>query len=501
MARLVMVYACVAMLTSSVTSVAFCPQGCTCDDETLVVSCIEANLDVIPITLNPAIQRLVLKYNRVKAVDAAFQFYGELQFVDLSHNHLVSLSTKSFEAQKKLVEFHLNHNRMSQISNTTFLGLKSLKVLSLRGNFLEDLPDKLFSVLSLLEELDLGQNRIMRIDSTAFAGLPNLRILSLDDNMLKTVPTPTFPYLASLAELHVGLNVFTALSDDAFKGLSKLSVLDVSDASLVNISENAFRGLGSLRKLVLTGNRLISIPTKQMSSLTRVEELSIGQNEFRSIEHHAFQGLQNLRQLEINGAPALERIAKGCLSDNLNLESITISNNKRLTTIEDGAFAGLPNLRHLVLRDNAFTTFSESSVAWPELRKIDVSENPLTCNCNLRWLKELLITRNTSQVLCASPGHLKNKPLKSLTPDDLGCALHDTRKQVIIGAVCATAAFFAAAVGFMIYRYRRTMQSALKNVKWEKPKISKECQYQKTCTGDEDYRNTQPYKHEPTTEL
>lgn len=501
MVRLVAVFACVAMLTSSVCSVAFCPQGCTCDDETLVVSCIEANLDVIPITLNPAIQRLVLKYNRVKSVDAAFQFYGELQYVDLSHNHLVSMQAKSFEAQKKLVEFHLNHNRMSQISNKTFEGLKSLKVLSLRGNFLEDLPDKLFGALSLLEELDLGQNRIMRIDSTAFAGLPNLRILYLDDNMLKVVPTPTFPYLASLAELHVGLNVFNVLPDDTFKGLSKLSVLDVSDASLLNISDNAFRGLGSLRTLVLTGNRLTSIPTKQMSSLTRVEELSIGQNDFRSIEPHAFQGLQNLRQLDISGAPVLERIAKGCLSDNLNLESLTISSNKRLTTIEDGAFAGLPNLRHLVLRDNAFTTFSESTVAWPELRKIDVSENPLYCNCNLRWLKELLIQRNTSQVLCATPSHLKNKPLKSLSPDELGCAMHDTRQQVIIGAICATAAFCAAALAVMLYRYRRAMQSALKSVKWDKPKISgKECEYQKTHL-DDDYRQAQPYKPEPVTEL
>lgn len=487
-------------LLASARGVAFCPQGCTCDDETLVVSCIEANLDVIPITLNPAIQRLVLKYNRVKSVDAAFMFYGELQYVDLSHNHLVSIKSRSFESQKKLVEFHLNHNRMSQITNRTFEGLKQLKVLSLRGNFLEDLPDRLFSVLNLLEELDLGQNRITRIDSAAFAGLPSLRVLYLDDNMLKVVPTPTFPHLASLAELHVGLNVFTSLSDDTFKGLNKLSILDISDASLVNITDNAFRGLGTLRKLVLTGNKLSSVPTKQLSILTRVEELSIGQNDFKAVEAHAFLGLTNLRQLDISGAPNLERIAKGCVSDNLNLESLTISSNKRLTTIEDGAFAGLPNLRHLVLRDNAFTGFSESMVAWPELRKIDVAENPLNCGCDLRWLMELLIQRNTSQVLCTSPSNLKNKPLKSLTPDDLGCALHNTRQQAIIGAVCGAAVFIAVVLALVLYRYRRTMQSALKSVKWDKPS-KKECEYQKTHLDEEYHRHPQPYKPEPVTEL
>lgn len=497
-----LVLTCCTLLLPVARAVAFCPQGCTCDDETLVVSCIEANLDVIPITLNPAIQRLVLKFNRVKSVDAAFQFYGELQYVDLSHNHLVSIKSRSFEAQKKLVEFHLNHNRMSQITNKTFEGLKQLKVLSLRGNFLEDLPDRMFTPLNLLEELDLGQNRISRIDSAAFAGLPNLRVLYLDDNMLKVVPTPTFPHLASLAELHVGLNSFNSLPDDAFKGLTKLSILDISDASLLNITDNAFRGLGTLRKLVLTGNRLTTIPTKPLSILTRVEELSIGQNDYISVEALAFQGLTNLRQLDISGTPRLERIAKGCLSGNLNLESLTISSNKRLETIEDGAFAGLPNLRHLVLRDNAFTTFSESTVAWPELRKIDVAENPLYCGCNIRWLMELLIQRNTSQVLCASPSNLKNKQLKSLSPDDLGCAMHNTRQQAIIGAICATAAFCAAVLAVMLYRYRRAMQSALKSVKWEKPKISgKECEYQKTHLEDDYRHQAQPYKPEPVTEL
>ena len=35
---------------------AFCPVGCLCDDETLQVTCDEANLEVIPITLNPSVQ-------------------------------------------------------------------------------------------------------------------------------------------------------------------------------------------------------------------------------------------------------------------------------------------------------------------------------------------------------------------------------------------------------------------------------------------------------------
>jgi Leucine-rich repeat (LRR) protein len=464
----------------------FCPNSCTCDDDKLEVSCVDSNLDVIPITLNPSIRRLVLMYNKVKTVDAAFQFYGELQYVDLSYNHLVSIPTRSFESQKKLVELHLNHNKISSVTNRTFEGLKRLTVLSLRGNFLEDLPDKLFNTLPQLEELNLGQNRINRIDSTAFLGLTSLRLLFLDDNQLRAIPTPCFPLLGSLAELHVGLNAFTTLPDDSFKGLNRLSVLNLSGAGLVNISDHAFRGLSALRNLVLSGNRLTRVPTDQIGVLTRLEELTIGQNEFTEIKANAFKGLINLRRLDIAGVSQLEYVEKGALTENLNLESLSLSSNKKLYSLEEGTLAGLPNLRHLTLRDNAFTTFPESLVAWPELRKLDVSENPLHCGCNLLWLKELLLRRNSSQVLCSSPAVLKDKSLKSLSPDELGCSVHSPWHVALVGGVCGTLVALAALIFVLTYKYRSRVQAALKDYKWNKRAISrKEHEYQKTFSDDE----------------
>ena len=41
-------------------------------------------------TLNPAIKTLILKYNDFHSVDASFNFYPELELVDLSSNQLVS---------------------------------------------------------------------------------------------------------------------------------------------------------------------------------------------------------------------------------------------------------------------------------------------------------------------------------------------------------------------------------------------------------------------------
>ncbi|KAK6632438.1 hypothetical protein RUM44_007480 [Polyplax serrata] len=480
--------ACVALLllSSAVQALAFCPNGCICDDDTLVVSCKEANLDVIPITLNPSIQRLVLKNNRIKTVDAAFQFYGELQYVDLAYNHLVSIPVKSFEAQKKLVELHLNHNKISSITNLTFVGLKNLTVLSIRGNFLEELTTNLFSTVPKLQELDLGMNRISRVDSSTFAGLLSLRVLYLDDNQLKFLPTSSFAFLNSLAELHIGLNAFTSLPDDAFSGLNKLYKLDLVGAGLVNVSGNAFRGLVGLRSLGLADNRLSFVPTQQLAVLTRLEELSLGQNEFQVLGANSFHGLTNLRRLDVSGAAQLEKVQKGALKDNLNLEALTLSSNKRLSEVEEGALAGLPNLRNLVLRDNAFTTFPESMVSWSELHKVDLAENPVACNCALLWLRDLLIQKNASQILCASPGHLKDRSLRGLSTDQLGCSFSDTRQQAIIVAVCCISTAVLALISFLLYRYRKSVQNILKDYKWKNRAISrKEHEYQKTFSEDD----------------
>ncbi|XP_008559260.1 leucine-rich repeat-containing protein 4B isoform X1 [Microplitis demolitor] len=467
---------------------AFCPSGCTCDDEALVVSCVGVSLDVIPIALNPSTQRLVLKESRIRMVDAAaFQFYGDLKNVDLSSNHLFTIPNGSFAAQKNLVELHLKHNKISALTEKTFQGLVSLTVLNLRDNYLETLTNGLFTSLTKLEELDLGQNRISKVEPGAFQKLGALRVLYLDDNQLKSIPSPALAPLNALAELHIGLNGFSTLPDDAFKGLERLAVLDVMDAGLDNISEGAFRGLLSLRTLKLGGNKLREVPTKQLSILNRLEELILGQNSFTMLRSGAFASLSNLKKLDISGAKLLTTVERGAFADNGNLETLILKSNRRLTTMEDGALAGLPNLRHLMLRDNAFTSFPESLVAWGELRRLDLSENPVVCDCNLLWLAEVLVARNSSPVICAEPNESRGKPLKGMEPDELGCAFSDPRKQALIATVCAAGlALFAGMAFFLYYRCRKRVRDALKDYKWKNRAISrKEHEYQKTFSDEE----------------
>ncbi|XP_066597236.1 carboxypeptidase N subunit 2-like isoform X2 [Prorops nasuta] len=468
-------------------AVNFCPNGCSCDDETLVVSCVGANLDVIPIALNPSITRIVLKDNKIKIIDAAMHFYEALKNVDLSNNHIYNIPNDSFKDQKQLEELHLKHNKISALTETTFFGLSSLTVLNLRDNYLEVLKNKFFSPLRKLQELDLGQNRISEVEEGAFEKLTSLRVLFLDDNQLKTVPSAALVPLSSLAELHVGWNSFASLSDDAFKGLEQLAVLDVMGAGLETISDGGFRGLNALRSLRLGGNKLREVPTKQLAVLPRLEELTLGQNFFTVLSSGAFQGLSKLKKLDISGAKSLVKVERGAFSDNTNLETLVLNSNKRLAIMEEGCLGGLPNLRHFMLRDNAFTHFSESLIAWNELRRLDLSENPLLCDCNIFWLSEVLVARNSSPVICAEPAELKGKPIKGITSDELGCAFSDPRKQALLATLCAAGlALFTALALILYYRCRRRVRDALKDYKWKNRAISrKEHEYQKTFSDDE----------------
>ncbi|XP_037297981.1 leucine-rich repeat-containing G-protein coupled receptor 5A-like isoform X2 [Manduca sexta] len=470
---------------SGAVALANCPTGCNCNDDTLVVVCEESRLDVLPIALNPSIQRLIIRNNKIKTIDSSMQFYTELQHLDLSQNHLVNIPMNSFAYQHKIQELHLNHNKISSVTNTTFQGLTSLTVLNLKRNFLEELTNGVFSTLPRLEELNLGQNRISRIEPRAFAGLSALRILYLDDNQLSTVPTNSFSLLGSLAELHVGLNAFSFLPDDAFAGLNRLAVLDLNGAGLFNISDNAFRGLPGLRSLNLVGNRLSVVPTQQLSGLTRLEELTIGQNDFLVLESHSFKGLKNLKLLDITGATQLERIEKGAFEDNINLESITLANNKKLSVLEDCTLLGLPKLKHVSLKDNAILTLRETVFVGKELRQLDLSENPIFCDCQLLWLEELLNDKsNFTQIQCASPEHLKDKYLRTLNAEDLGCVLHDTRQQTIICIVVVACVAAIFTIVLILYKYRKSMHEKLKDYKWNKGR--KNLDYHKPISTEED---------------
>lgn len=505
--RLTIHLAVIAAIINIVNALANCPPACKCDDKTLVVNCGEGHLDVLPIALNPSIQRLVIKNNKIKTIDSSIQFYGELIYLDLSINHLFNIPMKTFMFQSKLEELHLNHNKISSVSNKTFIGLQALTVLNLRGNFIDELSSRLFGTLSKLEDLNLGQNRIARINPNAFDGLPNLRVLLLDDNQLSIVPSPAFLPLNNLAELFIGLNSFTTIQRSSFEMLSHLTRLDLKGAALKNLSLDAFQGLEqSLRQLDLSDNRLTRIPTVHLSRLGRLEEISLSQNDFEQIPEGGLVGLKNLRRLDISGSLKLRKIQSGAFATNTNLEYVTIASNKFLHEVQEGAFGGLPYLKYVILRDNALTTLDEGLFPWNKLHTLDLSGNPMMCDCRIQWLHDFLIERNISEtgdepqknVYCDAPERLRGEPLQAISSTLLGCSNSPARRQALIGALVVGSAAMVTALALLLYRYRRQIRDASKDG-WTRSSSfgSKEREYQKSYYDEASFISRHPYS-QPT---
>ncbi|EAT42354.1 AAEL006099-PA, partial [Aedes aegypti] len=247
------------------SSLLHCPHRCHCDDEKLDVNCEEGHLDVVPIALNPSIQRLVIRNNKIRIIDSSVQFYSELTLLDLSYNYLFNIPDRTFARQNKLQQLHLNHNKISVVSNRTFVGLGDLLVLNLRGNLIDQIEPMTFTPLVKLEELNLGQNRISTVGLSAKAllGLMDLKILYLDDNRLEVIPSEeTFEPVNKLAELYISTNSLKVLRDGAFQVLSELTLLDVRSSLLSNVSAETFAGIENLKSLNLADNRFERIPSK-----------------------------------------------------------------------------------------------------------------------------------------------------------------------------------------------------------------------------------------------
>jgi hypothetical protein len=310
--------------------------------------------------------------------------------VDLSHNHIVSVTNSAFASQAMLKQLRLDSNKIGRISNTTFVGLSKLEILSLRNNEVEALPDNLFAHSPLLQRLDLARNRIAEVSDRAFGGLESLRILHLEDNFLNFVPTEAFRLIPSLAELYLSGNPLSTVPANAFLPFRTLTLLDLTSCRLGSVDDLGFRGLGTLRRLKLTDNNLTEVPTVALRSFPGLRGLDLGRNPYESIKPNALRFLSKLKHLDVSGCSRLTDIESSAFGGCVDLEYVTVSLNKNLARIAGDAFDAVPALRHLNLADNKLRHLPETLVPWRNLRSLDLSGNPWQCDCDLSFVPQVL---------------------------------------------------------------------------------------------------------------
>ena len=96
----------------------------------------------------------------------------------------------------------------------------------------------------------------------------------------------------------------------------------------------------------------------------------------------------------------------GCHQLSIEAQAFTFGNGKK---------KGERQLR-LRLSDLGWTGVSSEIADWTQVSAIDLTSNPLDCDCKLAWLRDVLAAINdteaSSNVFCQQPRSLRGRPLQ-----------------------------------------------------------------------------------------
>ena len=157
----------------------------------------------------PDLTDLNLSNNLITYIDVnAFWGLTNLQMLSLNSNKLneFALNLNTFQFFNNLNYLDLSFNRFGSIQNTTFFGVNNLLNILIAHNLISDIQDNSFMTQKDLTNLDLGFNYLTAVKQSYFAGLKNLRTLSLESNQIQTYDVNMFSVLNSLTNLNVQNN-------------------------------------------------------------------------------------------------------------------------------------------------------------------------------------------------------------------------------------------------------------------------------------------------------
>ncbi|XP_064607090.1 leucine-rich repeat neuronal protein 1-like [Liolophura sinensis] len=360
-----------------------CPQECSCsirmsqylNVERKTVDCSWSSLDDIPLGIPLTAQVLILSNNNITSLLNLPEFPSLLE-LDLSSNNLQDISSRPmFGRLGSLVSLNISSNNIQEIHHGAFSGLKHMEILDLS-----------FNSLHSIEHQD------------AFAGLNHLHKLFLTGNQLTSLGKDWLNGMVHLQELHLNQNQISDISEGSVNVLKDLKQLVLSDNFLKALPENVFKGLGNLYLLDISKNNLTKIPTRTFQQLSNRTELVLNGNPIRRVHTNDFLNM-DVENVSLSYMPILSLIEKSAFHNMTNLRILHIRQNKQLFFIDPFAFSNVPHLQWLLVDGNHLSALPQQvEESLPQLTEVHVYDNPLSCDCNIHWIRQLLETpENNSQ--------------------------------------------------------------------------------------------------------
>lgn len=202
---------------------------------------------------------------------------------------------------------------------------------------------------------------------------------------------------------------FGQLTKGDFAPFKTIECLTIKDSRVTGIDYDTFAEMESLHELVLSGTMLnngdlgfVGHPNFKADVLAVTESKTL-----TTININATTTLHQLKIVDFQGN-RIEHISPSFLLELRNVEKLDFSSN-RLSVLEWTHLHKMTELNKLFLASNRFQAIPQSMFStFFAVKELSLANNPLHCNCKLKWLKEFYDyaidkTLDVSQVACASP--------------------------------------------------------------------------------------------------
>ncbi|KAM3955508.1 toll-like receptor 1 [Aphomia sociella] len=369
--------------------------------------------------------------------------------VDCTDQGLTNYFQKGeWEALKDLKPTHVDMSENTFV-NITMMAELPIKVLNLSRCGVEFIEFSSFMGLVEMHTLDLSHNKLTyeKLSPHAFEGpyspeeyepLSSMRTLNLAYNDFHSLQQDAFEHLPELVELDLSGNPLTTIDQVtlvAISSLPMLKTLRLRSCQLKEIPDKFLHTPRYLERLDISDNQLTSVP-QELEETKNLLYLNLNQNpivelEVNSEDYPGFPNLRKLKELHMCNMPVLKQIGLGAMAGLENLESLHMSNNPQLTFLDPKALArpddigetyDWPLIKELYLQSNNLSVIDSRFIArWDLLTAIDVSNNPLLCDCTTQWMVDNLVpvieskTFNASEKLvCQEPVEMRGYTMKHL---------------------------------------------------------------------------------------
>lgn len=242
------------------------------------------------------------------------------------------------------------------------------------GQTVNEICKDTFSKLHNMFLLKLNSSGITAIEPRSFENNENLFYLNLSANSLENIPAGVFNG-TSIRLLRLDGNSIEKIHSDAFDNMPRLQVIYLNFNKLEDVDSKWFKNTTNITHLLLEGNRIKTLKANAFTNLKRrvtaPYDLSIdlSKNKIQSIDKRAFDGLEELSNLWLG--------------------------YNKIYTLHEDTFSSLKRIGLLDLLSNQIKCFPENLSVFRKISRIEVSDNPLECNC-LKDLKSWSRIHNIS---------------------------------------------------------------------------------------------------------